>query len=268
MGISIVVTSGKGGVGKTTSTSNIGISLAKLGKRVCLVDLDIGLRNLDAVMGLSDRVVYDVVDVAYGRASLNQALVRDARFDDSLYILAASQNDDKDILSGNKVSAIVDDLKRNFDFVLLDCPAGIEQGFQNAVAGADGALIITTPEISAVSDADRITGLLEEQNMEIGPHLVINRIRRDMIDDGTSMDLHQIVDYLSVPLIGVVVDENDVIYTSNNGDSVALHDDSLAGRCYNNIARRMLGESVPLISFDGTEEQVQKKSFWRRVFKK
>ncbi len=184
MGKSIVITSGKGGVGKTTSSANIGTALALMGKRVCLVDLDIGLRNLDVVLGLDNRIIFDIVDVVEGRAKLAQALVKDKRFDDLLYLLPAAQNTDKTALTENQAKDIVDELKKDFDYVLIDCPAGIEQGFLNAIAGADAAIIVTTPEISAVRDADRVVGLLEKNPLKEESQLLINRIRGHMMADG------------------------------------------------------------------------------------
>ncbi len=160
MGKAIVITSGKGGVGKTTTTANLGTALALMGKKVCLVDLDIGLRNLDVILGLDNRILYDIVDVVAGRAQIRQALVKDKRFDDLLFLLPAAQNADKDALNPDQVRAIVDELKPDFDYVLLDCPAGIEQGFMNAIAGADAAIIVSTPEISAIRDADRVVGAI------------------------------------------------------------------------------------------------------------
>ncbi|MED9787043.1 MAG: septum site-determining protein MinD, partial [Latilactobacillus curvatus] len=192
MGTALVITSGKGGVGKTTSSANIGTALALLDKKVCLLDLDIGLRNLDVVLGLSNRIIYDIVDVAQGRAKLHQALIKDKRFDEKIYLLPAAQNADKEALTPDEVTAIVNELKEEFDFVILDCPAGIESGFKNAIAGADGAIVVATPEISSVSDADRVVGLLEEEEMRIAPRLVINRIRRHMMNEGETMDVDEI----------------------------------------------------------------------------
>ncbi|ALB28694.1 septum site-determining protein MinD [Companilactobacillus heilongjiangensis] len=262
MGISIVVTSGKGGVGKTTTTANVSTVLASLGKKVCMVDLDIGLRNLDAVMGLTNRIVYDIVDVAQHRVVVSQALVRDPRFEDNLYLLAASQFADKYVLDKDSVGNIINELKQRFDFVMIDCPAGIEYGFQNAVSIADGALVVTNPEVASVSDADRVVGILENMNMPITPHLIINRIRKNMINDGTSMKIDDIVNHLGIPLLGIVVDEDKVISASNTGHTVAFDEYSDAGHSYQNIARRMLGENIPLNLFD----HPKKVGFWGRVF--
>lgn len=262
MGISIVVTSGKGGVGKTTTTANVSTVLASLGKKVCMVDLDIGLRNLDAVMGLTNRIVYDIVDVAQHRVVVSQALVRDPRFEDNLYLLAASQFADKYVLDKDSVGGIINELKQRFDFVMIDCPAGIEYGFQNAVSIADGALVVTNPEVASVSDADRVVGILENMNMPITPHLIINRIRKNMINDGTSMRIDDIVNHLGIPLLGIVIDEDRVISASNSGRTVAFEAGSDAGRSYQHIARRMLGENIPLELSDSTK----KVSFWGRLF--
>ncbi|ANZ63352.1 septum site-determining protein MinD [Secundilactobacillus paracollinoides] len=260
MGKSIVITSGKGGVGKTTSSANIGTALALMGKRVCLVDLDIGLRNLDVVLGLDNRIIYDIVDVVEGRAKLAQALMKDKWFDDLLYLLPAAQNADKNALNEEQAKEIVDELKTDFDYVLLDCPAGIEQGFLNAVAGADTAIIVTTPEISAVRDADRVVGLLEKNPLKEESHLLINRIRGHMMAEGDVMDIDEITHHLGVPLLGIIVDDDEVIATSNRGEPVVLETDNAAGHGYRDIARRIEGETVPLMKI-----QESKPSFWARV---
>ncbi|WP_125769662.1 septum site-determining protein MinD [Companilactobacillus furfuricola] len=262
MGISIVVTSGKGGVGKTTTTANVSTELASMGKKVCMVDLDIGLRNLDAFLGLTKRIVYDIVDVAQQRVVLSQALVRDPRFGDNLYLLAASQFSDKYVLDSNSVNTIIEYLKQRFDFVMIDCPAGIEYGFKNAVNSAEAALVVTNPEIASVSDSDRVVGILESLEMPITPHLVINRIRKNMINEGTSMKIEDIVNHLGIPLIGIIVDEDEVISSSNSGQTIVSNPESEAGRGYRNIARRMLGENVPLTLF----EQPKKRGFMSRMF--
>lgn len=261
MGISLVVTSGKGGVGKTTTSANIGTALALQGKRVVIVDLDIGLRNLDVVLGLSNRIIYDIVDVTTGRAKLPQALVKDKRFDDKLYILPAAQNAEKDSLTPEQVKAIVDQLRPEFDFIILDSPAGIEQGFRNAVIGADGAILVTTPEISAVSDADRVVGLLEQREMVYPPRLVINRIRQHMMVDGRSMDVDEITQHLGIDLLGIIVDDDAVIASSNKGETVVMDPDVPSSQGYRNIARRLLGESVPLMAIEQ-----KKRGFWARLF--
>ncbi|MFD1430926.1 septum site-determining protein MinD [Lacticaseibacillus mingshuiensis] len=261
MAQAFVVTSGKGGVGKTTTSANIGTALALAGKKVCLMDLDIGLRNLDVVLGLSNRIIYDIVDVTTGRAKLHQALIKDKRFDDRLYMLPAAQNAEKDALEPEQVKAIVDQLRDEFDYIILDSPAGIEQGFRNAVEGADGAIVVTTPEISAVSDADRVVGLLEQRDMVTPPRLVINRIRQHMMADGRSMDVDEITKHLGIDLLGIIVDDDSVIATSNKGETVVMDPDDLASQGYRNIARRLMGESVPLLSLEQ-----KKPGFWSRLF--
>lgn len=261
MGKAIVITSGKGGVGKTTTTANLGTALALLGKRVCLVDLDIGLRNLDVILGLDNRIIYNIVDVAQGTAKLHQALIKDKRFDDKLYLLPAAQNTDKSALEPEEVKAIVEELKPDFDYILLDCPAGIEQGFMNAVAGADEAIVVSTPEISSVRDADRVVGLLEQKELTEPPMLVISRIRRHMMNDGDMMDVDEITHHLSIKLIGIVFDDDEVISYSNKGESIVLNEKNPASQGYRNIARRLEGETVPLMTIRETEKGGFMKKF-------
>ncbi len=253
MGEAIVITSGKGGVGKTTTSANVGTSLAVLGKRVCLIDTDIGLRNLDVVMGLENRIIYDLVDVVQGRCKLKQALVKDKRFDDHLYLLPAAQTSDKTAVEPSQMKKLVEELKQDFDYIIIDCPAGIEQGFQNAVAGADKAIVVTTPEISAVRDADRIIGLLEKEEIE-PPRLIVNRIRNHMMKTGEMLDLDEIVTHLSIDLIGIVSDDDEVIKASNSGEPIALNSSSKTAIAYRNIARRILGESIPLQSLENDQK--------------
>lgn len=248
MGEAIVITSGKGGVGKTTTTANIGTALALMENKVCLIDTDIGLRNLDVVMGLENRIIYDIVDVIEGRCKLKQALIKDKRFDD-LVLLPASQTSDKSAGNTEHMKKIITDLKQDYDYIIIDCPAGIEQGFKNAIAGADKAIIVTTPEKSSVRDADRIIGLLENEEMD-APRLVINRIRNHMMKNGDMLDVDEILQILSIDLIGIVVDDDEVIKASNNGQPVAFLPDSKASISYRNIARRILGETVPLQSLE------------------
>lgn len=238
MGEAIVITSGKGGVGKTTSSANIGTALALQGKKVCLVDTDIGLRNLDVVMGLENRIIYDIVDVATGRCKLHQALVKDKRFEDKLYLLPASQSSDKTAINPEQMKKVVNDLKNEFDYVIIDCPAGIEQGFQNAIAGADRAIVVTTPEVSSVRDADRIIGLLEKEPIE-PPRLVINRIRTNMVKRGEMLDVDEVTNILAIELIGIVADDEEVIKASNVGEPIVMNPDSKASIAYRNIARRI-----------------------------
>ncbi|QGQ47410.1 septum site-determining protein MinD [Metabacillus sediminilitoris] len=258
MGEAIVVTSGKGGVGKTTTSANLGTALAILGKRVCLVDTDIGLRNLDVVMGLENRIIYDLVDVVEGRCKIHQALVKDKRFEDLLYLLPAAQTSDKTAVKPEQMKKLIDELKQDYDYIVIDCPAGIEQGYKNAVAGADKALVVTTPEISAVRDADRIIGLLEKEEIE-PPKLIINRIRNHLVKNGDMLDVDEIVTHLSIDLIGIVADDDDVIKASNNGEPIAMNPDNRAAIAYRNIARRILGESVPLQSLDEQNKGVLSK---------
>jgi septum site-determining protein MinD len=244
----ITVTSGKGGVGKTTTTANIGTALATMGMRVAVVDADIGLRNLDIVMGLENRIVYDLVDVVEGRARLRQALIKDKRFPD-LCLLPAAQTRDKDAVSKNDMIALTQQLRAEFDFTLIDCPAGIESGFRNAIAGADEVLIVTTPEVSAVRDADRIIGLVEA--FEKGhPRLILNRIRQSMVSRGEMMSVEDVLQILAIDLVGVVPDDETIITTTNRGEVAVLDNGSRAGRAFTDIARRITGEQVPFMPLD------------------
>ncbi|MGP4108426.1 septum site-determining protein MinD [Virgibacillus sp. L01] len=261
MGESIVITSGKGGVGKTTTTANIGTALALMENKVCLIDTDIGLRNLDVVMGLENRIIYDIVDVINERCKLKQALIKDKRFD-HLTLLPAAQTSDKTAVTTEGMQKIIEELKQEYDYIIIDCPAGIEQGFQNAVAGADKAIVVTTPEKSSVRDADRIVGLLEQEDIE-SPKLVINRIRNHMMKSGDMLDIDDIIQILSIDLIGIVIDDDEVIKASNHGEPVALQSNSKASIAYRNIARRILGETVPLQSLEDEKGMFQKvKSFF------
>lgn len=263
MGEAIVITSGKGGVGKTTTTANLGTALALLGKRVCLVDTDIGLRNLDVIMGLENRIIYDLVDVVEGRCTIQKALVKDKRFEDRLYLLPAAQTSDKSAVTPEQMKQLIDDLRQDYDYILIDCPAGIEQGYKNAVAGADGAIVVTTPDISAVRDADRIIGLLEKEEHMKRPRLVINRIRSHMLKNHDMLDIDEIVMHLSIDLLGIIVDDEHVIKASNSGEPIVLDPNSKASLAYRNIARRLLGESVPLMSLDDEEQ----KGFFSKIKK-
>ncbi|MBX6378417.1 MAG: septum site-determining protein MinD [Clostridia bacterium] len=249
MGQVIVITSGKGGVGKTTTSANVGTALAQLGKSVVLVDADIGLRNLDVVMGLENRIVYDLVDVVEGYCRLRQALIKDKRCE-SLYLLPAAQTKDKTAVTPEQMRQLTGELKSEFDFVLVDCPAGIEQGFKNAVAGADDAIVVTTPEVAAVRDADRIIGLLEAENLT-NPRLIINRIRPAMVRRGDMMDIDDILEILAVKLLGIVPDDEQIVVSTNRGEPAVLSSTSRAGEAYRNIARRLLGEDVPFLNLDG-----------------
>ncbi|MED3562193.1 septum site-determining protein MinD [Bacillus xiapuensis] len=250
MGEAIVITSGKGGVGKTTTSANIGTALALQGKKVCLVDTDIGLRNLDVVMGLENRIIYDLVDVIEKRCKIHQALVKDKRFDGLLYLLPAAQTVDKSAVRPEQMKELITELKQDYDYIIIDCPAGIEVGFQNAVAGADAAIVITTPEVSAVRDADRIIGLIEKESHMVPPKLVINRIRNHMMKNGDMLDVDEVTQHLSIELFGIVADDDEVIKASNHGEPIALNPNSKASLAYRNIARRILGESIPLQSLE------------------
>lgn len=257
----IVVTSGKGGVGKTTVTANLGTALAKIGFKVVLVDTDIGLRNLDVVMGLENRVVYNLVDVVEGNCRLKQALIKDRTYP-NLALLATAQMCDKSAVSPEQMIKLVDQLKELFDYVILDCPAGIEQGFRNAIAAADRALVVTTPEVSAIRDADRIIGLLEANEKEIKPiELVVNRLRMDMIERGDMMSVDDVVEILGISLIGYIPDDEQVVISTNNGETLAGKD-SLAATAFENISSRVAGNEVPFM------ELRVKKSVFRRWFKK
>lgn len=247
MGEVIVVTSGKGGVGKTTTTANIGIGLAKLGKKAVVVDTDLGLRNLDVVMGLENFIVYNLVDVVEGKCRLKQALIRDKRYE-NLYLLPSAQTKDKTAVSPGQMKKLTSELKETYDYVLLDCPAGIEQGFQNAIAGADRAIVVTTPEVSAIRDADRIAGLLEAEKIQ-KTDLIINRIRMDMVRRGDMMSVDDVTEILSLPLLGAIPDDEQVVIGTNQGEPV-ISMESAAGEAYRNICRRIMGEEVPFLDLE------------------
>lgn len=247
----ITITSGKGGVGKTTTTANLGTALAMQGQRVVVVDADIGLRNLDVVMGLENRIVYDLVDVVEGRCRLKQALIKDKRFPE-LFLLPAAQTRDKDAVSMEDMIELCNALRREFDFVLVDSPAGIEAGFRNAIAGADEVLIVTTPEVSAVRDADRIVGLVEAFDKG-HPRLILNRLRPAMVTRGEMMSQEDVVEILAIDLIGVVPDDETIVTSTNRGEVAVTLKHSLAGRAFQDIARRLMGEDVPLMALDADQ---------------
>ncbi|MBP6143030.1 MAG: septum site-determining protein MinD [Proteocatella sp.] len=251
MGKVIVVTSGKGGVGKTTSTANIGAALTKLGNKVIVIDGDIGLRNLDVVMGLENRIVFDLVDLIEKKCKPRQAMIKDKRFD-GLYLIPAAQTRDKDAINPEQMKELCDELKEEFDYVIVDCPAGIENGFKNAIAGADSAIVVTTPEVSAVRDADRIIGLLEAHSVD-DINLVVNRIKMNMVRNGDMLDINDILDILGIKLIGVVPDDENVVISTNKGEPVVEYNNSLAGTAYSNIARRVMGEEVKFLELDVQE---------------
>ena len=238
-----MITSGKGGVGKTTTSANIGTGLAMLGRRTVMIDTDIGLRNLDVVMGLENRIVYNLVDVVEGNCRMKQALIRDKRYP-NLYLLPSAQTRDKSAVNPEQMMKLTDDLRDDFDYILLDCPAGIEQGFRNAVSGADRALVVTTPEVSAIRDADRIIGLLE--NYELASiHLIVNRIRQDMVRRGDMMSVDDVMDILAVPLLGAIPDDEAIVISTNQGEPL-VGTDTPSGQAYMDICKRLLGEDIPM----------------------
>lgn len=247
MGEVIVITSGKGGVGKTTTTANIGAGLSESGKKVVVIDTDLGLRNLDVVMGLENLIVYNLVDVIEGHCRMKQALIRDKRYE-NLYLLPSAQTKDKSAISPGQMKKLTAELKEEFDYILLDCPAGIEQGFQNAIAGADHAIVVTTPEVSAIRDADRIIGLLEKNGLRDN-HLLVNRIRMDMVKRGDMMSIEDVTEILSIPLIGAIPDDEYVVIATNQGAPViGMH--STAAKAYLNICRRIMGEDVAFLDLN------------------
>lgn len=251
MGEVIVVTSGKGGVGKTTTTANIGTGLALQGKKVVLIDTDIGLRNLDVVMGLENRIVYDLVDVVEGSCRIKQALIKDKRYE-GLYLLPAAQTRDKSAVNPKQMIKLTGELRGEYDYIIIDCPAGIEQGFKNAIAGADKAIVVTTPEVSAVRDADRIIGLLEANELR-NPKLLVNRVRPDMVKRGDMMTIDDIIDILAIDLIGVVPDDEKIVVSTNKGEPAVTDSKSIAGQAYRNITRRILGEDVPIMDLESED---------------
>ncbi len=259
-GKTIVITSGKGGVGKTTVTASLGAALALEGKRVAVVDMDIGLRNLDVVMGLENRIVFNVVDAAKGRCKLKQAAIKDRRVD-NFFLIPASQSDNKDVLSPELMKRFAEELRREFDFTLMDCPAGIERGFDNAVAAADEAIVICTPEVSSVRDADRVIGLLYARS--ITPKLVVNRIVPAMVERGDMLSHEDVVDVLSIELIGLVEMDNQVVVSTNTGIPSVLQKGSVAGEAFRRIAMRINGQpELPIVIPKGQQR------FWKKVGRK
>lgn len=248
MGESIVITSGKGGVGKTTTTANIGTALASLGKKVVVIDGDTGLRNLDVLMGLENRIVYTIIDVIENRCRTKQALIKDKRFP-SLCLLPTAQTKDKDDINGDQMLKLVNELKEDFDYVLIDCPAGIEQGFENAIIGADKAIVVVNPEITSVRDADRVIGKLDAKGLE-DHKVVINRLNPEMTQKGDMLDIPDILEILSVELQGVVPDDRGVTVSTNKGEPIVLNKESLAGKAFLNIAKRLTGDDVPLLNLN------------------
>ncbi len=255
----ITVTSGKGGVGKTTVTVNLAVSLALRGRKVVCIDGDIGLRNMDVILGLENRIVYDIVDAAEGRCRLKQAMIHDKRLNE-LYLIPASQTRDKDAVTPEQMIQICNDLRGEFDYILIDSPAGIEQGFKNAIAPADRILIVTNPEVSAVRDADRIIGLIEAEGKGPG-ELVLNRINRAMVSRGDMMNQDDVNELLAIELIGLIPEDENVIISTNRGNPIAFDDKTVAGRAFHNLAGRVEGENVPFDEVD------MKDSFLTRLKK-
>lgn len=257
MGKSIVVTSGKGGVGKTTIVGNIGAGLASLGKTVVLIDVDIGLRNLDLVLGLENRIVYNLMDVIDGTCKLSQALVKDKRFKDNLVLLPAAQTRLKEEVKIEDLKGIVMELKRKYDYVILDSPAGIEHGFRMSTLSSDEAIIVTTPEITAIRDADRVIGLLE--SMEIfDPLLIINRVKFDMVKKGEMLHWKDIEEILSIKVLGIIPEDPYITVSTNIGEPAILNESSIGGREIKNIVRRLIGEEIPLTIYQEKESFIDK----------
>lgn len=256
MGEVIVITSGKGGVGKTTTSANLGTGLSMLDKKVVIIDTDIGLRNLDVVMGLENRIVYNLVDVVEGNCRIKQALIKDKKHQ-GLYLLPSAQTRDKSAVTPLQMKKLTDTLREEFDYVLLDCPAGIEQGFMNAIAGADRALIVTTPEVSAIRDADRIIGLLNANDIN-DYSLIVNKIRMDMVIKGEMMDLSDVTDILAVNLIGAVPDDENIVISTNQGEPL-VGTRTPSGIAYMNICRRICGEDIPIMNLK------TKNTLWHKI---
>ena len=253
----ITITSGKGGVGKTTTTANLALALAELGDKVVCIDGDIGLRNLDVVMGLENRIVYDLVDVVEGRCRLRQAMIRDKRMNE-LYLIPAAQTRDKSSVTPSDMVRVCDQLRDEFDWVLIDSPAGIERGFRNAIAPADMVLVVTNPEISAVRDADRIIGLVEAE--EKGPaKLVINRLNPELVKRGDMLTAEDVVELLAIELIGIVPEDESVVVSTNRGQPVVMESNTRAGQAFRNVALRLKGQEVPFLNLDG------KKGFFQNL---
>jgi len=265
MGIIITVTSGKGGVGKSTTLANLAVGLADEGKKVVAIDFDIGLRNLDMLLGLENRIVYNVIDVMEGKCNLSQALIND-KHSKNLFFLAASQTNDKNILNKQKVKELLETLKKEFDIILLDSPAGIEGGFEHAIAFADRALIISTPDVSSVRDADRVIGIIDaksekaQRGEEVEKHVIINRIKPELVERGDMLNTEDVLNILALPLIGVVPDCEKVISSTNMGEPIIRDDKALSGEAYRRISKRILGQDVDYLDLS------VKKGFFKRIF--
>ena len=265
MGEVITVTSGKGGVGKSTLSANLAVGLAHAGKKVVAVDFDIGLRNLDMILGLENRIVYDVIDVMEGRCNLSQALIHDKRAK-NLYFLPASQTSDKNVLDREKVAKLLIDLKNEFDLIILDSPAGIESGFEHSIFMADRALIVSTPDVSAVRDADRVIGIIDAKSEkakageEVQKHVVINRIKQEMVDKGQMLSVEDVLSILALPLIGIIPEDQNIITSTNEGEPIIYSEKSPAAQAYKNIAKRVMGEEVPFMDI------AERKGILKRIF--
>ncbi|MGL5085272.1 MAG: septum site-determining protein MinD [Clostridium sp.] len=265
MGVSIVITSGKGGVGKTTTTANIGTALAALGNKVVVIDGDTGLRNLDVLMGLENRIVYTIIDVIDNRCRLKQALIKDKRYP-SLCLLPTAQTKDKDDITAQDMLKVVKALKEDFDYVLIDSPAGIEQGFENAVIGADRAIVVVNPEITSVRDADRVIGKLDAKGLD-DHAVIINRLNYEMTQRGDMLDISDIIETLSIELLGVVPDDKNITVSTNKGEPIVLDESSHSGQAFRNIAKRITGVDVPIMDLKEPTEGFftsLKKLFMRR----
>ncbi|RDU64644.1 septum site-determining protein MinD [Helicobacter sp. MIT 14-3879] len=251
MGIVITITSGKGGVGKSTAVGNISVGLANRGKKVVAIDFDIGLRNLDMILGLENRIVYDVIDVMEEKCNLNQALINDKK-SKNLYFLPASQSKDKNILNKDKVKILIEELKNNFDFILIDSPAGIESGFEHAIFWADKALIVVTPEVSSVRDADRVIGIIDAKSdkardgKEVEKSLIINRIKQDLVKKGEMMSSDDVLNILGIPLIGLIPEDEKIISATNSGVPVIYNKNTKSAKSYQDICDRILGKEIPI----------------------
>ncbi|MCE1246474.1 MAG: septum site-determining protein MinD [Firmicutes bacterium] len=258
MGKVIVITSGKGGVGKTTASANIGAGLAREGKKVVLIDADIGLRNLDLVMGLENRIVFDLVDVVEKKCrSFRQALIKDKRFA-NLFLLPAAQSRDKNAVQPDQMKKLCDTLRDNFDFVIIDCPAGIELGFQNAIAGADEAIIVTNPEVSSVRDADRVIGLLEAED-KTNPRLLINRMRENLVKKKQMLGVDAVTEILGIDIIGIIPEDEKVLFSSNKGEPLVMDDSSRAGKAYRSVVRRLIDPNATI------ELQIEENGLWAKL---